>query len=53
LRRIQQLTSEGLNLVGVETVMGLEARMEKLRGELERARRRVGELEEDGEEGKS
>jgi MerR family transcriptional regulator/heat shock protein HspR len=53
LQRIQQLTSEGLNLVGVETVMTLEARMEKLRGELERARRRTQELEKHGEEGKS
>jgi MerR family transcriptional regulator/heat shock protein HspR len=53
LQRIQQLTSEGLNLVGVETVMTLEARMEKLRGELERARRRAQELEKHGEEGKS
>jgi MerR family transcriptional regulator/heat shock protein HspR len=53
LQRIQQLTSEGLNLVGVETVMALEARMEKLRGELGRARRRAEELERHGEEGKS
>jgi MerR family transcriptional regulator/heat shock protein HspR len=51
LRRIQQLTSEGLNLVGVETVMALEARVEKMRVELERARRRAEELEEQGEEG--
>jgi MerR family transcriptional regulator/heat shock protein HspR len=53
LRRIQQLTSEGLNLVGVETVMALEARMEKMRSEIERARRRAEELEHDCEEGKS
>ena len=53
LRRIQQLTSEGLNLVGVETVMALEARLEKLRAELERARQRADELEEDGKEGTS
>ncbi|MDX6605361.1 MAG: MerR family transcriptional regulator, heat shock protein HspR [Solirubrobacterales bacterium] len=53
LRRIQQLTSEGLNLVGVETVMALEARVEKMRVELERARRRAEELEEQGEEGNS
>ena len=53
LRRIQQLTSEGLNLVGVETVMALEARVEKMRVELERARRRAEELEENGEEGNS
>ena len=53
LRRIQQLTSEGLNLVGVEAVMALEARVEKMRVELERARRRAEELEENGEEGNS
>jgi MerR family transcriptional regulator/heat shock protein HspR len=53
LRRIQQLTSEGLNLVGVETVMGLEARVEKMRVELERVRRRAEELEENGEGGNS
>jgi MerR family transcriptional regulator, heat shock protein HspR len=53
LRRIQQLTSEGLNLVGVETVMALEARVEKMRIELERVRRRAEELEQDCEEGKS
>jgi len=53
LRRIQQLTSEGLNLVGVETVMALEARVEKMRVELERARRRAEGLEENGEEGNS
>jgi MerR family transcriptional regulator, heat shock protein HspR len=53
LRRIQQLTSEGLNLVGVETVIALEARVEKMRVELERARRRAEELEENGEEGNS
>jgi len=40
LRRIQRMTSEeGLNLAGVETVLELEARVEKLRGELDRARR--------------
>ena len=46
LRRIQRMTSEeGLNLAGVETVLDLEQRMEKMRGELERARRRAEELE--------
>jgi MerR family transcriptional regulator, heat shock protein HspR len=53
LRRIQQLTSEGLNLTGVETVMALEARVEKMRVELERARRRAEELDMNGEEGKT
>lgn len=39
LRRIQDLTNEGLNLAGVKKVLALEA-------ELEAARARVGELEE-------
>jgi MerR family transcriptional regulator, heat shock protein HspR len=45
LRRIQQMTAEGLNLVGVETVLALEERMGKMRGELDRVRRRAKELE--------
>jgi MerR family transcriptional regulator/heat shock protein HspR len=46
LRRIQQMTSEeGLNLAGVETVLALEQRVEKLRAELERMRARTEELE--------
>lgn len=45
LRRIQQMTAEGLNLVGVETVLALEERVAKLGAELERARARVAELE--------
>jgi MerR family transcriptional regulator/heat shock protein HspR len=46
LRRIQRMTSEeGLNLAGVETVLALEERVEKMRGELERMRRRAEELE--------
>jgi MerR family transcriptional regulator, heat shock protein HspR len=46
LRRIQRMTSEeGLNLAGVETVLALEQRLEQLRGELERVRRRAAELE--------
>jgi MerR family transcriptional regulator, heat shock protein HspR len=47
LRRIQQMTSEqGLNLAGVETVLGLERQVERLRAELERSRRRAEELEQ-------
>jgi MerR family transcriptional regulator/heat shock protein HspR len=47
LRRIQQMTSEeGLNLAGVETVLALEERVEKMRGELARVRRRADELEQ-------
>ena len=50
LRRIQQMTSEeGLNLAGVETVLELEERVEKLSAELERARRRAEELEADAQ----
>jgi MerR family transcriptional regulator, heat shock protein HspR len=45
LRRIQQMTAEGLNLVGVETVLALETQVEKLRGELARAHKRLEQLE--------
>jgi MerR family transcriptional regulator, heat shock protein HspR len=46
LRRIQRMTSEeGLNLAGVETVLALEERVEKMRAELHRVRRRAEELE--------
>jgi MerR family transcriptional regulator, heat shock protein HspR len=46
LRRIQRMTSEeGLNLAGVETVLALEQRVERLRAELERTRQRAEELE--------
>src|SRR6266511_3134901 len=46
LRRIQRMTSEeGLNLAGVEIVLAMEERVEKMRAELERARRRAEELE--------
>ena len=41
LRRIQEMTAEGLNLVGVEIVLALEERVEKLK-------RRVEELEARG-----
>lgn len=46
LRRIQRMTSEGgLNLAGVETVLALEERVEKMRVELERMRERTATLE--------
>jgi MerR family transcriptional regulator/heat shock protein HspR len=45
LRRIQEMTAQGLNLVGVETVLALEERVAKLSAELGRARKRVEELE--------
>jgi MerR family transcriptional regulator/heat shock protein HspR len=46
LRRIQQMTSEqGLNLAGVETVLEMEERVERMRVELDRMRRRAEQLE--------
>src|SRR6478736_9301754 len=46
LRRIQQMTTEdGLNLAGVETVLELEAQVERMRGELQRLRARAEKLE--------
>jgi MerR family transcriptional regulator/heat shock protein HspR len=52
LRRIQTMTSEGgLNLAGVETVLALEERVERMRVELERVRRRAAALEADREGG--
>src|SRR4051794_40422333 len=46
LRRIQQMTSdEGLNLAGVETVLKMEEQVDRLRGELEKVRRRAEALE--------
>ncbi len=46
LRRIQEMTAQGLNLVGVETVLALEERVAKLRAELGRAREQIEELEQ-------
>jgi len=56
LRRIQQMTAEGLNLAGVETVLALEAQVQRLRGENGRLRKRLEEHEaskgrKDGETG--
>jgi MerR family transcriptional regulator/heat shock protein HspR len=45
LRRIQEMTAQGLNLAGVETVLALEERVAKLSAELQRARQRIEELE--------
>lgn len=50
LQRIQQMTSEGLNLVGVEMVLALEERIVKLAKELKQARQRIEELESGGKE---
>jgi MerR family transcriptional regulator/heat shock protein HspR len=48
LRRIQQMTSEdGLNLAGVETVLDMEARVERMRAELEAMRKRADHLEQE------
>lgn len=46
LRRIQRMTSQqGLNLAGVRALLKMEERVEKMRGELQRMRRRAAELE--------
>ncbi|MGN6814552.1 MAG: heat shock protein transcriptional repressor HspR [Solirubrobacterales bacterium] len=45
LRRIQQMTHEGLNLAGVEMVLALEEQVQRLRAEVERMRKRIAELE--------
>jgi MerR family transcriptional regulator/heat shock protein HspR len=46
LRRIQQMTTEeGLNLAGVETVLDLERRLERMRAEMSKMRRRAAEME--------
>jgi len=46
LRRIQQMTSdEGLNLAGVETVLEMEAMVERMRAEMARMRKRADEME--------
>lgn len=47
LRRIQRMTNEeGLNLAGVETVLEMEARVERMRAEMARLRKRATELEQ-------
>jgi MerR family transcriptional regulator, heat shock protein HspR len=56
LRRIQQMTAEGLNLAGVEMVLALEGQVQRLRSENERLRKRLEEIEtsrnkKNGEEG--
>jgi MerR family transcriptional regulator, heat shock protein HspR len=46
LRRIQHMTNEeGLNLAGVETVLEMEARVERMRAEMSRMRKRAAEME--------
>jgi MerR family transcriptional regulator/heat shock protein HspR len=41
LRRIQELTNEGLNLAGVKRVLELEAQLERVRRELEETRQQA------------
>jgi MerR family transcriptional regulator/heat shock protein HspR len=48
LQRIQQMTSEGLNLVGVEMVLSLEEQVARLRVELARSRARIEAMEGKG-----
>jgi MerR family transcriptional regulator, heat shock protein HspR len=46
LRRIQRMTGEeGLNLAGVETVLELERRLERMRSDMARMRKRAAEME--------
>src|SRR3954453_15172087 len=46
LRRIQQMTSDkGLNLAGGEAVLELERRLERMRGEMAKMRKRAAEME--------
>jgi MerR family transcriptional regulator, heat shock protein HspR len=46
LRRIQRMTSEeGLNLAGVETVLELEQRLERMHVEMARMRKRAAQME--------
>ena len=47
LRRIQQMTSEeGLNLAGVETVLELERRVERMKSDMARMSRRAAKMEQ-------
>ena len=45
LRRIQELTNEGLNLYGVQRVLDLEAEVGRLRAELAEARKALAETQ--------
>ena len=47
LRRIQQLTTEGLNLEGVRRVLDLESEIEQLRDEIDRLRAELRERVEE------
>jgi MerR family transcriptional regulator/heat shock protein HspR len=45
LRRIQELTNEGLNLYGVQRVLELEAEVARLRSDLAEAKRMLAETQ--------
>jgi MerR family transcriptional regulator/heat shock protein HspR len=46
LRKIQRLTNEqGLNLAGVETVLAMEERLQRMRAEMARMREEAAEME--------
>ena len=54
LRRIQEMTAEGLNLAGVEMVLALESQVQRLRAEVARLRKRLEEAgTEKGENGET
>lgn len=46
LRRIQELTQEGINLAGVRTILDLERQVDELKHKLTRANRRVAQAEQ-------
>ena len=46
LRRVQELTNEGLNLAGVKRVLELEAEADRLRGEIRRLEQSAAEAVE-------
>lgn len=47
LRRIQELTNDGLNLAGVQKVLALEAEVESLRQQIESLKRQAAEAVEE------
>ena len=48
LRRIQEMTTEwGMNLAGVERVMELEGKLERMRSKVSQLERRAAQLEEE------
>lgn len=47
LRRIQELTNDGLNLAGVQKVLALEAEVDSLRQQIESLKRQAAEAVEE------